>query len=85
MKPPLGIPVPACTTHADDRIALFDEGLETEQVVSVGRKSEPVKEILDPVPLKEIVGVDSTVMNVPLVAVISSAQISSFVIILMVD
>src|SRR5208337_1994118 len=85
IKPPLGIPVPAWITHADDRITPLDEGLDTEQVVSTGRKPWPINEILEPDPLKEIVGVDSTRMNVALAAIIRNVQISIVVKIRMDD
>ena len=41
VNPPFGVPVPNCTTQAEDRITL-SEGLEIVQVLSVGGKSEPV-------------------------------------------
>jgi hypothetical protein len=56
MKPPLGSPVPIWTTQAEEKITLVDEGLETEQVVSVGRKPEPVNATSWPDPLNEITG-----------------------------
>ena len=52
----------------------MDEGLETKHVLSVGRKPPPLKEILDPVPLKKIVGADSTLRNVTLTVIIKNAQ-----------
>ena len=78
------MPVPAWITHADDRITTFD-GLDTEQVVSVGRNPAPVNEILAPLPLKEIVGADSTVTRDALATVISNAQVRSVIVVLMTN
>ena len=44
-------------TQAEESMT-FDEGLDTEQVVSVGRKPPPLKEMLRPDPLNEIAGSD---------------------------
>jgi hypothetical protein len=58
MKPPLGAPVPIWTTQAEEKITALDEGLDTVQVVSVGRNPVPVNEISWPDPLSKITGSD---------------------------
>ena len=62
---------------------MFDEGLDKEHVVSVGRNPAPVNEMFEPTEpsplLRWITGSDLTVMNVMLAADINSALISNVV------
>jgi hypothetical protein len=45
-------------TQAEEKMTLFDEGLDTEQVVSIGRKPAPVNETSWSDPLNEIIASD---------------------------
>jgi hypothetical protein len=51
-----------------------DEGLDTAQVVSVGRKPVPLNEILWSEPLNEITGSDWTVKSIAFAAKMTNAQ-----------
>ena len=56
----------------------FDEGLDTEQVVSVGRKPAPVNETLWPdTLLNEITGSDRTVTSAAFAAEMTNTQTKS--------
>jgi len=89
MKPPVGTPVPACITQAEDMIKLLDEGLDKEQVVSVGRKPAPLNEMLTPadtvVWLKEMTGSDSTLMTAVFAANNNNAPTKNKVVISLKD
>jgi len=48
MNPPYAIPVPICITHAPFRMRFGEDGLESVQLVSVGRNPEPSTETWPP-------------------------------------